>query len=90
MEASNRVWAAPILPPLEELDDAALFALMTQVQGLLLDRPAARGGLPDLVVEIVEREEGRLLSTYRALPPDAQRRLRESGPTRDHSRPGKE
>jgi hypothetical protein len=77
MEASHKVWAASLRPPLEDLDDAELFALMTQAQGLLLDRPAARGGLPALVVEVVEREEGRLLSAYRALPPDARRRLRE-------------
>src|SRR5437764_515917 len=77
MGASLFVRIAAMVAMLEELDDAELFALMTQAQGLLLVRPAAPSGTPHLAVEIVEREEARLLSTYRALPPDAQRRLRE-------------
>src|SRR6184192_3500050 len=77
MGASHIVRAASLAAMLEELDDAELFALMTRAQGLLLDRPAPPCGTPQLAVEIVEREEGHLLSTYRALPPDAQRRLRE-------------
>ena len=44
--------------------------------GLLLDRPVDPDIIPLLAVEVVGREESRMLAIYRALAPLAQRRLR--------------
>lgn len=58
-----------ICPPafrLETLTDGQLHALLRRVQALLLDRPHDGSGL---AVDLIDREETRLLSLYRALPP---------------------
>jgi hypothetical protein len=64
-----------ILAALEQLGDEELHAAIARAQGLLLDRPAERGETPMLTVEVVAREESRLLAAYRALAPLAQRRV---------------
>ena len=56
-----------------ELDDHELCALVARAQSLLLDRPARRDDA--LRVEIVDRQEGDLLTVYRGLAPLAQRHL---------------
>ena len=65
-----------VLAALEQLGDEELHAVIARAQGLLLDRPAERSETPMLAVEVVAREESRLLAAYRALAPLAQRRLR--------------
>jgi hypothetical protein len=64
-----------VLAALEQLGDEELHAVIARAQGLLLDRPAERGATPMLAVEVVAREESRLLAAYRALAPLAQRRV---------------
>jgi hypothetical protein len=64
-----------VLAALEQLGDEELHAVIARAQGLLLDRPAERGETPMLAVEVVAREESRLLAAYRALAPLAQRRV---------------
>jgi hypothetical protein len=58
-----------ICPPafrLETLTDGQLHALLRQVQALLLDRPHEGS---ELAVDLIDKEETRLLALYRALPP---------------------
>ena len=74
METSSRllaVWAA-----LEELGDEELQAVGARALGLLLDRPVDPHIIPMLAVEVIRREESRMLALYRDLPLLAQRRLR--------------
>ena len=66
---------AEVLASLESFDDAELLTVIARAQGLLLDRPDPRGDVSTLSVEVVAREEGRLLASYRALTPLTQRRL---------------
>ena len=75
MEAESVGQLAQILVAIEQLDDAELHALIGRAQGLLLDRPAPRHQSPELAVEVVERDEGRLLMVFRSLAPLDQRRL---------------
>src|SRR5438067_10820895 len=72
----TRVLTLPeVLAALEQLGDEDLYAVVARAQGLLLDRPVPRDEIPLLAVEVVAREESRLLAAYRALAPLAQRRL---------------
>jgi hypothetical protein len=64
-----------VLAALEQLGDEELHAVIARAQALLLDRPVPRDEPPLLAVEVVAREESRLLAAYRALAPLAQRRL---------------
>ena len=64
-----------VLAALEQLGDEELHAVIARAQGLLLDRPSERSETPMLAVEVVAREESRLLAAYRALAPLAQRRV---------------
>ena len=64
-----------LLTMLDELTDEELRMVIAHAQGLLLDRPAALDTTPLLAVEVVGREEGRLLAAYRALAPLRQRRI---------------
>ena len=66
-----------VLAALDTLEDGELHVVMTRAQALLLDHPGPTGGGSALAVEIVERQEGRLLAAYRALAPGVQRRLLE-------------
>ena len=74
METSRRLLA--VLAALEELGDEELQAVSARALGLLLDRPVDPDIIPLLAVEVVGREESRMLALYRALAPLAQRRLR--------------
>ena len=74
METSSRVLT--VLAALEELGDEDLQAVSARALGLLLDRPVDPAIIPLLAVEVVGREESRMLAIYRALAPLAQRRLR--------------
>jgi hypothetical protein len=74
MEASSRLLA--VLAALEELSDGELQAVSARALGLLLDRPVDPDIIPLLAVEVVGREESRMLALYRALGTLAQRRLR--------------
>ena len=74
METSSRLLA--VLAALEELGDEELQAVSARALGLLLDRPVDPDIIPLLAVEVVGREESRMLAFYRALAPLAQRRLR--------------
>ena len=74
METSSRLLA--VLAALEELGDEELQAVSARALGLLLDRPVDPAIIPLLAVEVVGREESRMLAIYRALAPLAQRRLR--------------
>lgn len=67
-----------VLEIVDGLDDESLHAVIGRAQGLLLDRPAPPGTVPDLSVEIVEGAEREVLVSYRALAPRAQRRLRQA------------
>lgn len=75
MEEPRVIPSPGMLETLEELRDDDLYDLMIRAQGILLDRPALPDTTISLAVEIVEREEGRLLATYRALTPGARQRL---------------
>ena len=75
MEATRNVALVDVLEALEGLDDEALCTVIARAQGLLLDHPVSPHLTPTLAVEVVGREEGRLLATYRALAPLAQRRV---------------
>lgn len=75
MEATRELCLLDVLEALEGLDDAALCTVIARAQGLLLDHPVSRDRGPSLAVEVVGREEGRLLAIYRALAPLTQRRL---------------
>ena len=74
METSSRLPA--LLAAIEELGDEELQAVGARALGLLLDRPVDPQIIPLLAVEVVGREESRMLAIYRALAPLAQRRLR--------------
>ena len=74
METSSRLLA--VLAALEELGDEELQAVSARALGLLLDRPIDPEMIPVLAVEVIGREESRLLALYRALGTLAQRRLR--------------
>jgi hypothetical protein len=74
METSSRALA--VLAALEELGDEELQAVSARALGLLLDRPIDPEMIPVLAVEVIGREESRLLALYRALGTLAQRRLR--------------
>ena len=74
METSSRLLA--VLAALEELGDEELQAVSARALGLLLDRPVDPAIIPLLAVEVIAREESRMLAIYRALAPLAQRRLR--------------
>ena len=63
MTAPDRLLAA-----LDNLDDEGLHAVIARAQALLLDRPIPPDNTPPLAVEIVGREEHRLLALYRAVP----------------------
>ncbi len=53
---------------LNTLTDQQLYALLVRVETLLLDRPAADVDGADMAVELVRRDEARLVALYRALP----------------------
>jgi hypothetical protein len=74
METSSRLPA--LLAAIEELGDEELQAVSARALGLLLDRPVDPDVIPMLAVEVIRREESRMLALYRALTPRAQRRLR--------------
>jgi hypothetical protein len=74
METSSRLLA--VVAALEELGDEDLQAVSARALGLLLDRPVDPDIIPMLAVEVIRREESRMLALYRALTPRAQRRLR--------------
>jgi len=59
---------AALLATLEQLDDEQLQVLIGRAQGILLDR-VPHDNAPPLAVEVVGREEGRLLRAYRGLAP---------------------
>ena len=65
--AAARSFAAQ-LASLEQLGDEQLQILINRAQGILLDR-VPHDQAPPLSVEIVGREEGRLLRAYRGLAP---------------------
>lgn len=71
------VLASVLLEALEALDDTMLRAVIARAQSLLLDRPAAPDGVDGLTVEVVDREESLVLSTYRTLGSASRRRVRE-------------
>lgn len=75
MEATRDLCLLDVLEALDGLDDAGLCTIIARAQGLLLDHPVPPDLTPTLAVEVVGREEGRLLATYRALAPLAQRRV---------------
>jgi hypothetical protein len=60
---------------LEDLTDDQLHAVIARAQALLLDRPGPQQGPVGLTIEIVDRQESVLLSTYRTLGPLHQDRL---------------
>ena len=66
METAPPSSFAALLAGLEQLDDEQLQILIGRAQGILLDRVAADHA-PPLSVEIVDREEGYMLRTYRSL-----------------------
>ena len=74
METSSRLLT--VLAALEELGDEELQAVSARALGLLLDRPVDPDVIPMLAVEVIRREESRMLALYRALTPRVQRRLR--------------
>ena len=75
MEATRDLCLLEVLTALDSLDDDALCTVIAHAQGLLLDHPVVPNRSPALAVEVVGREEGRLLASYRALAPLAQRRV---------------
>lgn len=75
MVATGITQVSHLLTMLDELTDEELRMVIAQAQGLLLDRPATLDTAPLLAVEVVGREEGRLLAAYRALAPLRQRRI---------------
>ena len=75
MIASDEVRSRDMLAALDSLGDDELRMIIAHAQGLLLDRPGSPDVMPALAVELVGREEGRLLAAYRALAPLRQRRL---------------
>ena len=54
-----------LLPYLDALTDAQLHAVLVRVQTLLLNRPH---NMTRLAVDLVDDDEARLLTLYRALP----------------------
>ena len=74
MATSSRLLA--VVAALEELGDEELQAVSARALGLLLDRPVDPDVIPMLAVEVIRREESRMLALYRALTPRAQRRVR--------------
>lgn len=64
-----------LLAALNDLDDEELQAVIARAQALLLDRPAPLDTPSPLAVEIVGREERRVLTFYRALAPLARDRV---------------
>ena len=75
MKVRGVLTLSEVLAALDRLGDEELHAVIARAQGLLLDRPAERGAVPLLAVEVVAREESLLLAAYRALAPLARRRL---------------
>ncbi len=57
------------LRALNTLTDRQLYALLVRVETLLLDRPPDGVDGADMAVELVRRDEARLVALYRALPP---------------------
>ena len=65
-----------LLDMIDVLDDEGLRAVVARAQARLLDRPVPPSELPALTVEVVGRDEERLLACYRSLAPQARERAR--------------
>ena len=62
MKVTGVLKLSEVLATLEQLGDEELHAVIARAQALLLDRPAERGAIPKLAVEVVAREESHLLA----------------------------
>lgn len=75
MEAPALTNLSEILAALRTLDDEQLRAVVGRAQGLLLDRPNPLDAEVTLTVDVIARDESRLLAAFRTLAPITQRRV---------------